>query len=149
MFSCNLAAACLAECQRSLVCYRCNIKVEWKPFFFCSFTFYCLQLYCPSGISPMEKLGCFLKASYDRVALPNQLCMLGVLVFPQSTELTWTTGSLTSAQMLIHEIAHRGVRTHIRVFTESWLWEKNPLPHQGIESASAAWWSGALTNWAT
>ena len=31
-----------------------------------------------------------------------------------------------------------------RVFTESWLWEKNPLPHRGIDSASAACRSDAL-----
>ena len=36
-----------------------------------------------------------------------------------------------------------------RVCTESWLWEKSPLPHRGIEPASAEWWSDALTNWAT
>ena len=28
--------------------------------------------------------------------------------------LTWTTGSLTCAQMLMHVIAHEGVRTHVR-----------------------------------
>ena len=28
--------------------------------------------------------------------------------------LTWTTGSLTCAQMLMHAIAHRGVRPHVR-----------------------------------
>ena len=28
--------------------------------------------------------------------------------------LTWTTGSLTCAQMLIHAIEHGGVRTHVR-----------------------------------
>ena len=28
--------------------------------------------------------------------------------------LTWTTGSLTCAQMLMHTIAHGGVRTHVR-----------------------------------
>ena len=28
--------------------------------------------------------------------------------------LTWTTGSLTCAQMLVHAIAHGGVRTHVR-----------------------------------
>ena len=39
--------------------------------------------------------------------------------------------------------------TRKRVCTESWLWEKNPLPHWGIEPASAVWWSDALTNWAT
>ena len=59
--------------------------------------------------------------------------------------LTQTTGSLTCAQMLMHVIAH-GVCTDTRnrVGTESWLGEKNPLPHQGIEPASAAWRSDAL-----
>ena len=38
--------------------------------------------------------------------------------------------------------------TRKRVCTESWLWEKNLLPHRGIEPASAAWRSDALTNWA-
>ena len=28
--------------------------------------------------------------------------------------LTWTTGSLTCAQMLMHAFAHGGVRTHVR-----------------------------------
>ena len=28
--------------------------------------------------------------------------------------LTWTTGSLTCAQILMHAIAHGGVRTHVR-----------------------------------
>ena len=31
-----------------------------------------------------------------------------------------------------------------RVCTESWLWGKNPLPHQGIEPASAVCWSDGL-----
>ena len=39
--------------------------------------------------------------------------------------------------------------TRKRVCTESWLWEKNPLPPRGIEPASAAWPTDALTNWAT
>ena len=55
------------------------------------------------------------KASCDRVALPNLLCMLGVFsVSVIHQTLTWTTGSLTCAQMLMHAIAHRGVRTHVR-----------------------------------
>ena len=33
---------------------------------------------------------------------------------------------------------------HRRVSTESWLWEKRPLPHRGMESASAAWRSDIL-----
>ena len=39
--------------------------------------------------------------------------------------------------------------TRKRVCTESWLWKKNPLLHLGIEPASVAWWSDALTDWAT
>ena len=33
---------------------------------------------------------------------------------------------------------------HARVYAESWLWEKNPLPHWGIKPASAACQSDAL-----
>ena len=45
----------------------------------------------------------------------------------------------------MHAIAHGGVYGHRkRVCTESWLWEKNPLPHRGIEPASAACRSDAL-----
>ena len=36
-----------------------------------------------------------------------------------------------------------------RVCTESWLWEKDPLLHWGIEPASTAWRYDAVTNWAT
>ena len=38
---------------------------------------------------------------------------------------------------------------HKRVCTESWLWEKSPLPHRGIEPAFAVCQSDALTSWAT
>ena len=51
---------------------------------------------------------------------------------------TWTTGSLTCAQMLMHAIAHGGVRTHVRESALKVDLEKNPLPHRGIEPASAA-----------
>ena len=40
---------------------------------------------------------------------------------------------------------HTGVHGHRkRVCTESWLWEKNPLPHRGIEPASATFRSDFL-----
>ena len=43
----------------------------------------------------------------------------GCFSFPTIHQtLTWTTGSLTRAQMLMHGIAHRGVQTHV---TESAL----------------------------
>ena len=58
-------------------------------------------------------------------------------VFIVHQTLTWSTGSLTCAQMKMHVIAHGGV------CIESWLYEKNPLPRQEIEPASAAWCSDA------
>ena len=39
-------------------------------------------------------------------------------------------------------------RHRTKVCAESWPQEENPLPHKGIEPASAAWQSDALTNWA-
>ena len=56
------------------------------------------------------------KANCDRVALPNLQCMLGVLFYFSMIHrtLTRTTGPLTCAQMLMHAIAHGGVRTHVR-----------------------------------
>ena len=60
--------------------------------------------------------------------------------------LTWTTGSLTCTQLLMQAITQGGVQTHVR---ESALKvdsgrKKNPLPHQGIEPASAECRSDAL-----
>ena len=59
--------------------------------------------------------------------------------------LTWTTGSLKCAQMLMHAIAPEGVLA----LKESLHWKltrgkKNPLPHRGIEPTSEAWQSDAL-----
>ena len=45
---------------------------------------------------------------------------------------------------LMHAIAHRGVRTHVRESALKVDWEKNLLPHRGIETASTAWRSDAL-----
>ena len=64
--------------------------------------------------------------------------------------LTWTTGSLTCAQMLMHAIAHGGVRTQVR---ESALKVDSgrKIARRAEESkpASAAWRSDGLTNWPT
>ena len=68
-----------------------------------------------------------VRAGYVRVAIIHRT-------------LTWTTGSLTCAQMLMRVIAHGG-RTDTRKresALKNGLWEKNPLPHRGIEPASAA-----------
>ena len=58
--------------------------------------------------------------------------------------LTWTTGSLTCAQVLMHAFAHGAVRTHRKLT----LGEKS-LAAPGIEPPSAASRSDALTNRAT
>ena len=74
------------------------------------FYFYVLHLYCPNDISPMGNSGCFpwgkpaattVHAGYFSVSIIHQT-------------LTWTTGSLMCAQILMHANAHRGVWTHLR-----------------------------------
>ena len=85
------------------------------------------------------------KASCDRVALPNMLYMLGVSVSIVHRTLTWTTGSLTCAPMLMYAIAHGSLQTRIKESVLKVDWEKNPLLHQGIEPASVAWRSDALS----
>ena len=45
-------------------------------------------------------------------------------------------GLLTGAQMLMHTIARRGCTDTIREPALKVDWEKNPLPHQGLEPAS-------------
>ena len=58
--------------------------------------------------------------------------------------LTQTTGHLTCAQMLMHAMAHGNVQSHVRESALKGDWEKNPLPHWGIEPALAECWSHAL-----
>ena len=55
--------------------------------------------------------------------------------------LTWTTGSLTCAQMLKHAIAHGGVRTHVRDSAptdDSW----RKIPRRIGESKLRQWRAG-------
>ena len=89
-----------------------------------------LQLYCPNGISPMGNLGCFPQGKPATTATVHAGCF-SVSIIHQT--LTWTTGSLTCAQMLMHVILHEVTDTCQRVCTEGLLWEKNPLPHWGIK----------------
>ena len=113
------------------------------------FFFYFLQLYCPNRISPVQKLGLHSpgKASSDRVELPNLQCMLGVLMFPYSIKL-WHGLQVFNVYPNVNtcDCTWGHMDTCKTVCTESCLWEKNPLPHQGLEPASAEWWSHALPN---
>ena len=64
--------------------------------------------------------------------------------------LTWTTGSLTCAQMLMHVIAHRVYGwTHVRESELKVASGRKSLPAPGNQIASAAWRSDALTKWPT
>ena len=44
--------------------------------------------------------------------------------------------TLMCAHLLKHAIAHGGCADTIRVLSGSGLWERNPLPHQGLELVS-------------
>ena len=110
---------------------------------FLFFTFTFLQLYCSIGISLMGNWVAFPRESQLQQSRATQPTVhAGCFSFSTiQRTLTWTTGSLTCATCN----CTRGCKdTHKRVCTESWLWEKNPLLHQGIEPASAACQSDAL-----
>ena len=78
--------------------------------------FFFLQLYCPNGISPMGNSGCFPRGKPAATGSCYQTYTVHAGCFSVSIihrTLTWTTGSFTCAQMLMHAIAHGGVRTHV------------------------------------
>ena len=72
-----------------------------------------LRLYCPVGISLMGNWGCFPGESQLRQSRATQPTVhagcFSVSIIHRT--LTWTTGSLTCAQMLMHAIAHRDVQS--------------------------------------
>ena len=72
------------------------------------------QLHCPNGISPMGNSGCspLGKPAATESRYPTSgTCWVFFCVSVIHRTLTWTTGSLTWAQMLMHATAHGGVRT--------------------------------------
>ena len=77
------------------------------------------------------------KTSFDRVVLPNLLCTLGV----KTQLMSHNPPNIFNVRTDVNACnCTRGCTgTRKRVCTESWLWEKNPLPHRGIEPSSAAW----------
>ena len=101
----------------SSVCFFLWTFLDWKYsvsglhvvcLFVCWFFFLILQLYCPTGISPMVN-SCFFPwgKTAVTVTLPQPTVHAGcfsVSIIHQT--LTWTTWSLTCAQMLIHAVAH-------------------------------------------
>ena len=80
------------------------------------FTFTVYNCIVRMGFLPWEIRVAFLGESQlrqSRVAQPTVhagCCSVSIV----HRTLTWTTGSLTCAQMLMHAIAHGGVQTHVR-----------------------------------
>ena len=112
-------------------------------FYFLHLTTVLSQLGFSHGESRIAFLGeSQLRQSRDTQPTVHAGCFSVSIIRPTRT---WTTGSLTCAEMLMHAIAHGGVRVHVRVCTESSPWETNPLPHRGIEPASAACRSDILS----
>ena len=88
-------------------------------YFYFYFTFYICIV--PMGFLPWEIRVAFPGESQLRLSRATQPTVQAgcFSVSAIHRTLTWTTGSLTCAQMLRHAIAHGGVRTPKRVCTES------------------------------
>ena len=80
----------------------------------CLFTFY--NYIVPMGFLPCEIRIAFPGKSQLRQSGATQPAVHVGCFFVSIIHLTltWTTGSVTCAQMLMHATAHRGVRTHVR-----------------------------------
>ena len=69
--------------------------------------------HCPNRISSMGNLSCLLggkpAVTGSRYPIYGACWVFGVSIIHRT--LTWTTGSLTRTQMLMHAIAQEGVRT--------------------------------------
>ena len=105
--------------------YNCIVPMEFLPWEIRVAFPEKSQLQQSRAIKPNVHAGCFSVSTIHRT-------------------LTWTMGYLTCARMEMHVVAPRGVGHRKRACTESRLREKNPLPHRGIEPASAACWSSAV-----
>ena len=83
-------------------------------------------------------------------SLSVRLCGPGcIFVCPNSSMVGKAWDFLVCAQLLMPVNAHGDCVNIKRVCTESWLWEKNPLPRQEIEHASAVRRTWHSTHWAT
>ena len=111
------------------------------------FTFHFLHLYFPNGISPMGNSGCLPrgKPAAAESRYPTYGACWAFLCFHNPP-----TSNMDSRIFNVHtdvnavDCARGCTDTRKRVCTESWLWEKNLLPHREIEPASATCRSDAL-----
>ena len=101
-----------------------------------------LQLYCSTGISPMKTSGCF---SWGKPALTEShhpiygACwVLKCFHNPLNSDMDYGIFNVRIDVNVCN--CTQGCLDTVRepALEESWLWEKNPLLHWGIEHASAA-----------
>ena len=109
-----------------------------------------LQLYCPNGISPMGNSGRFPRgksaATESRYPTDGACWVFYCFYNPPKSDIDYRIFNVRTDVNNACDCT-RAVYGHCkRVCTISWLWEKkNPLPHRGIEPASAACRSDALS----
>ena len=100
----------------------------------------------PTGFLPWEILGCFpwrkTAATESRYPTYSACWVFQCFHNPPNSDVDYRIFNACNCTQGCMD-------TRKRVCTESWLREKNPLPHRGIEPVLAAWRSDALTNWAT
>ena len=111
-----------------------------------------IQPYCPNGISPMWNSACIPRgkpaATESRYPTYGACWVFCCFFNPPNSEMDYGIFNVRTDGNAC-DCTRGCTNTSKRVCTESWLLEKNPGPHRGIEPASAACQSDALTNWAT
>ena len=128
-------------------CHFRDLVEKYKPTatFTVFFTFY--NCIVKRGFLPWEIRVAFPGESQLRQSRATQITMhagcFSVSIIHRT--LTWSTGSLTCTQNVnLCDCTRVCTDIRKRVCSESRLWEKNPLPHRGTESALAACRSDAL-----
>ena len=103
----------------------------------------CKNCIVPLGFLPWEIQVAFPGES--QLQRPNLRIMLGVLVYnnPPNSDMDYRIFNV-GRDINACNCTWGCKDTCKRICTESWLWEKNPLPHQGMKPASAACRPNAL-----
>ena len=131
-------------------CRYCNACVLWEVYFVLLLLYF-FQLYCPNGISPMGNLGCFPqgKPAATELCYPTYCACWVLYCFhnPSNSDMDYRVSNVY-IDVNAYDCTW-GLWTHVRESALKVDWEQNPIPHWGIEPASTAWQSNALTNWAT
>ena len=125
-----------------------DVHANYSSTFFLFFS----ELNCPIGIYlPPGKIRLLFpgKASCDSRATQPTVHAGRLSVSIIHRTLTWTTGSLTCSQMLVHAIAHESVRTPWESLHWKWTLGKKSLAAPGNRTCVSGVTVRRSTNWAT